>query len=118
MKIISVCRERGGSTTLCGGKRIKYLTEVYTSVYTSVMNTKFIGIKDFRSNIAEYAQQARTDGVRYIVMSRNKPLFEVKPFTEDEYLDSVVASVVKAEAEVTAGKVISHEALVKKLGLD
>jgi len=81
------------------------------------MNTKFIGIKDFRSNIAEYAQQARTDGVRYIVMSRNKPLFEVKPFTEDEYLDSVVASVVKAEAEMAEGKYHTQEEVLQELGI-
>lgn len=82
------------------------------------MNTKFIGVKDFRQNMSDYAKRAQKGDSRYIVMNRNKPLFEITPFAEDEYLDSFVASVVKAEAEVAAGKVISHEALVKKLGLD
>lgn len=82
------------------------------------MNTKFIGVKDFRQNMSDYAKRAQKGDSRYIVMNRNKPLFEITPFAEDEYLDSFVASVVKAEAEAATGKVISHEALVKKLGLD
>jgi hypothetical protein len=82
------------------------------------MNTKFIGVKDFRQNISDYAKRARNNNTRFIVMNRNKPLFEIKPFAEDEYLDSFVSSMIKAEADVAAGRVISHEALVKKLGLN
>ena len=93
------------------------MTEVYTLVYTSQMNIKFIGIKDFRSNIAEYTQQARTSGVRYIVMNRNKPLFEIKPFADDEYLDSVVASVARAEAEVVEGKYHTQKEVLQELGI-
>jgi antitoxin (DNA-binding transcriptional repressor) of toxin-antitoxin stability system len=82
------------------------------------MNTKFIGVKDFRQNMSDYAKRARKGDSRYIVMNRNKPLFEIKAFADDEYLDSFVADIARAEADVAAGRVISHEALVKKLGLD
>ena len=82
------------------------------------MNTKFIGVKEFRQNISDYVKRARKGNERFVVMNRNKPLFEIKPFAEDEYLDSFVASILEAEADVATGRVISHSELVKKLGLD
>lgn len=87
-------------------------------MYTYVMNTKFIGVKDFRQNISDYAKRAQKSDTRYIVMNRNKPLFEIKAFAEDEYLDSFISDVLKAEADVAAGRVISHNELIKKLGLE
>ena len=81
------------------------------------MITKFIGIKDFRQNISDYVQRAQNSDTRFIVMNRNKPLFEIKPFAEDEYLDSFVASVLKSEAEVNAGKFHTEEEVMKELGV-
>lgn len=81
------------------------------------MNTKFVGIKDFRKNIADYVECARAGNARFIIMNRNKPLFEIKPFAEDEYLDSFVASVVKAEAEVVKGKHHSQAEVMSELGI-
>ncbi len=81
------------------------------------MTTKFIGVKDFRQNIAGYAKQAQKGKARLVVMNRNKPLFEVKPFEEDVYLDSFVANILKAEADVKAGRVHTHEEVLKALGI-
>lgn len=81
------------------------------------MNTKFVGIKDFRKNIADYVERARVGNARFIVMNRNKPLFEIKPFAEDEYLDSFVSSVVKAEAEVAKGKYHTEAEVMAELGI-
>ncbi len=81
------------------------------------MNTKFIGVKDFRQNISDYVKRAQNSDTRFIVMNRNKPLFEIKPFAEDEYLDSFVSSVLKAEAEVEAGKFHTEEEVMKELGV-
>lgn len=67
------------------------------------MNTKFIGIKDFRQNIAGYAKQASAGTERLVIMNRNKPLFEIKPFAQDVYLDSFVESVLAAKRDVEAG---------------
>jgi len=69
------------------------------------MTTKFIGTKEFRQNIASYANQARESGVRYVVMNRTKPLFEIKSFADDVYLDEFVASIKEAERDVAAGRV-------------
>lgn len=76
------------------------------------MNTKFIGIKDFRQNIAEYIKQAQKNDVRYVVMKHNKPLCEVRPFAEGQYLDSAVQSVLDAEKEIAAGNVHSEEEIL------
>ncbi len=81
------------------------------------MNTKFIGVKDFRQNIAKYAKRAQKGDARYIVMNRNKPLFEIKAFAEDEYLDSFVADILKAEADVAHGKYSTHGEVLKELGI-
>ena len=81
------------------------------------MNTKFIGVKDFRQNISDYAKRARSSNIRFIVMNRNKPLFEIKAFAEDAYLDSFVADVLRAEADVARGNYHTHKEVLKELGI-
>jgi PHD/YefM family antitoxin component YafN of YafNO toxin-antitoxin module len=81
------------------------------------MTTKFIGIKDFRQNMAEYARLARAKTARYVVMNRNVPMFEVTPFDEDENLDYLFDKVMAAKAEADAGLVVSQDEVLAKLGL-
>lgn len=81
------------------------------------MNTQLVGIKDFRQNISDYAKRAQKGDTRVVVMNRNKPMFEIKPFAEDEYLDSFVASVLTAEAEARRGKCHSQEEVLEELGI-
>jgi hypothetical protein len=80
------------------------------------MNTKFIGVKDFRQNMASYAKMAQSKKARYVVVSRAVPLFEITPFDEDATLDSVFDRVMAAKAEVAAGKVLTHAEM--KAGLE
>ncbi len=86
-------------------------------MYTLCMNTKFVGVKDFRQDISGYAKLARESTSRFIVMNRNKPLFELKPFAEDVYLDSFVGSVLAAEADVAAGNYHTQAEVMKELGI-
>jgi PHD/YefM family antitoxin component YafN of YafNO toxin-antitoxin module len=81
------------------------------------MTTKFIGIKDFRQNMAEYAKLARAKTARYVVMSRNVPMFEVTPFDEDENLDYLFDKVMAAKAEADAGNTYTHDEVVAMLKL-
>ena len=83
-------------------------------MYTLYMTTKFIGVKEFRAGIATIAKKAREENVRYVVMNRNKPLFEIKPFAEDEYLDSFVESMLEAYSDVKADRIVSHNELMEK----
>ena len=87
---------------------ITKLTEVYTLVYTFVMNTKFVGIKEFRQNISGYAKQAQAGDSRFVIMNRNKPMFAVTPFTDQDNLSSLVADIAAARAEAAAGRTFSH----------
>jgi len=79
------------------------------------MNTKFIGIKDFRQNISKYAKGAKS--TRYIVMSHKKPLFEIKSFDEDAELDSVYEAVMRAKKDVAKGRVYTEDEVLTMLGL-
>jgi hypothetical protein len=81
------------------------------------MNTKFIGVKEFRQNMAEYARKAQSKKIRYVVMNRNKPLFEIAAFEEDENYDSLYNDIVKAKAEVAAGNFYTQEEVMKKFGV-
>ena len=81
------------------------------------MNTKFIGVKEFRQNISEYAKKARQSKSRFVIMNRSKPLFEIKPFADDVYLDTFVSDVLAAEADVAAGNFHTQEEVMKELGI-
>jgi PHD/YefM family antitoxin component YafN of YafNO toxin-antitoxin module len=78
------------------------------------MNTKFIGVKEFRQNMAQYAKQAQKKQVRYVVMNRNKPLFEISAFDEDENYDSMYEALMLAKADVAAGNFLTNEQVIKK----
>lgn len=79
------------------------------------MNTQFIGIKDFRQKIAEYAKKARVNKTRYIVVSHKKPLFEVTPFEDGETLDSFFAEIVEAKKDVAEGRVYSEKEVLEMI---
>ncbi len=81
------------------------------------MNTKFIGIKDFRQNMALYAKEARTKKSRLVVMSRNTPLFAIEPFDESESYESLYNKVTKAKADVAAGRTYSQEEIMREFGV-
>jgi PHD/YefM family antitoxin component YafN of YafNO toxin-antitoxin module len=81
------------------------------------MVTKFIGVKDFRQNMSTYAKKAQTNKVRLVVMNRNKPLFEITPFSLGDTYDSLYARVEKARSEVSKGKFHTSTDIAKSLGL-
>jgi prevent-host-death family protein len=79
------------------------------------INTKFIGVKDFRTNISDYVKRARKTNVRFVVVSHNKPLFEVTPFAEDETLDTLFADILAAQRDVKEGRVYTQEEILAEL---
>ncbi|MCA9362082.1 type II toxin-antitoxin system Phd/YefM family antitoxin [Candidatus Kaiserbacteria bacterium] len=81
------------------------------------MNTKFVGVKEFRQNISDYAKKAQQGKSRFVVMNRNKPLFEIKPFKNGEFTDEFVASVRQGEADMAAGRVYTEAEVMEKLGI-
>ena len=77
------------------------------------MNTKFVGIKEFRQNISKYAKGAKK--TRYVVVRHKKPLFEIKSFDDDESIDSLFESIQEARRDVAEGRVYTHEQIMKML---
>jgi prevent-host-death family protein len=73
------------------------------------MTTQFINVREFRTNMADYAKKARKTGARFVVTSRNKPLFELTPFAEDATLDTLFADIVVAKKDVEEGRVHSEK---------
>jgi PHD/YefM family antitoxin component YafN of YafNO toxin-antitoxin module len=82
------------------------------------MTTKFIGVREFRQNIAELYKSAQKKNVRYIVLNKNKPVFEVRTISEkDVPLERLLAITKEARAEARAGHTYSLESLEKELGI-
>lgn len=77
------------------------------------MNTKFVGIKEFRQNISEYAKKAGS--TRFIIVNHKKPLFEIKAFEKNETLDSLFASIIQAKEDVSRGRVYTQEQMLEML---
>jgi len=69
------------------------------------METKFVGVKEFRQNISDFAKQAKNAKKRFVVVNRNKPLFEIVPFAENETLDSFFNDILMAKKDVKEGRV-------------
>ncbi len=82
------------------------------------MTTKFVGIREFRQNITGLYKKAQKEGIRYIVLNKNKPFFEVRPLSEkDSSLERLLAITTEAHGDVRAGRVYSLENLEKELGI-
>ena len=50
------------------------------------MITRFVGIKQFRQNMAKISDQARKKKERLIVLRKNKPIFELRPIQAKDAL--------------------------------
>ena len=80
------------------------------------MNTRFIGVKEFRQNMAMLANKARSNGERLVVLRKNEPIFEVRPFKKGEdVLTKLLQELHQAENESEKGKVYTENEMFKKL---
>ena len=82
------------------------------------MSTKFVGMKEFRQNMAKYVRQSRRLGRSYIVTHNKKPMIKIVPLSDEEvYSESFIKSIGEAEADIRAGRTVTQEELMKKYGL-
>ena len=82
------------------------------------MKIKFIGMKDFRQNLAAYSTQAKTENTRYIILKKNVPVLEVSPIDEKKFaLEKLGYELDKAEKDISAGKFYTQEEVMKEFGL-
>ena len=80
--------------------------------------TKFIGVREFRQNISELYKTAQNKNIKYMVLNKNKPVFEVRPISEKESsLEQLIAITIEARADSKSGRIYSLESLEKELGI-
>jgi hypothetical protein len=86
-------------------------------VYTLRMTTTFVQVKEFRQNMAFYADRAKKKATkeRIVVMNRTTPLFELKPFSENATLDTLFADIQEARKDIKKKRVYSHDAVLRAL---
>ena len=82
------------------------------------MTTKLMGVREFRQNISELYKKGQKEGIRYIVLNKNTPIFEVRPLTKkDSSLERLLAVTSEARNDAKAGRVYALEDLEKELGI-
>ena len=80
------------------------------------MTTKFIGVKEFRQNIAPLYKQAMKKNIRFIVINRNKPIFDIRPLSEDDAtLESLAFQIQEARDDVKKKKTYTSKQARKLL---
>lgn len=81
------------------------------------MVTKFIGMREFRDNMAKYTKKMKK-GVRYVVLRKNVPVLEVKPIDEKQFaMERLSAELEAAEKNIREGKFYTQEEMMKQFGL-
>lgn len=81
------------------------------------MVTKFIGMREFRDNMAKYTKNTKK-GVRYIVLKKNVPVLDIRPIDEKQFaMEKLSAEIEEAREDVRAGRVYSQEEILKEFGL-
>ena len=82
------------------------------------MTTKFVGTKELRKDMASITQAAHENHDRIIVLRKNKPIFELRPLSdEDALLESFRKDIEEALEEKKKGKVTSQKDVEKLFGL-
>lgn len=83
------------------------------------MTTKFIGLKDFRQNLATYTKEAKLKNIRYIILKKNIPVLEIKSVDEKEFtLEKLAAEVIEARKQIKKGKSYTQQEILKEFGLN
>lgn len=83
------------------------------------MTTKFIGLKEFRQNLAGYTKEAKLKNVRFIILKKNVPVLEVKALDEKEFtLEELAKQTAEARKQYKAGKFYTQKQIMKEFGLN
>lgn len=82
------------------------------------MTTKTIGVREFRQNMTSYYKKALKNDWRYVVVSRNTPIYEVRPISPKvNSLEKLYKDIAEARADYKAGRVYTLEQTRKHFGL-
>ena len=82
------------------------------------MTTKFIGVKEFRQNIAKIAKSSKKNNQRLVILNRNTPILEVRPLSGKDFtLESLALDIQQGLDDAKAGRVYSQIQVEAMLGL-
>ena len=82
------------------------------------MATRFVGTKELRQDMAQITKKAQKNNERIIVLRKNKPIFELRPLSdEDSLVESFRKDIEEALLEKKNRKVKSQAQVEKMLGL-
>jgi len=82
------------------------------------METKIVGVKQFRQNIGSYYHQSIKNNWRFIVFNRNKPIFEVRPINDKkDTLEKLTADVAKAREDYKHGRTHTIKSICREFGI-
>lgn len=82
------------------------------------MTTQFIGLKDFRQNLATYTKKAQSKQIRYVILKKNTPVLSVTPIDQkDATLEKLAADIAIARTQVKRGQTYTQQQMMKEFGL-
>lgn len=82
------------------------------------MQTKLIGVREFRQNIATLYEEAKKNNLKYIVLNHNQPIFKVEPLDKkDAIIEKLAHDIEEARLDVKKGKVYDFEEVCKEFGI-
>ena len=82
------------------------------------MNTRFVGTKQLRQNMATIAKEAQKRNERIIVLRKNQPIFELRPLSkEDSLVESFRRDIEESRAQAKRGEIYSQDEVLRGLGL-
>ena len=82
------------------------------------MTTRFIGVKEFRQNMASLSAKARQKKERLILLCNNEPIFELRPLSkQDATLEALSRDLRAAEQDVKRGRTFTQAQVEKRFGL-
>ena len=68
--------------------------------------------------MAKITKDAQEKGERIIVLRKNKPIFELRPLSDEDSLsESFIREIEEARKQAKDGKVYSQEDILKEFGI-
>lgn len=82
------------------------------------MTTKFVGVKELRQSMATITSNAKRKKQRIIVLKKNKPLFELRPLSEEDIaLLTFDREIKQAQESVRLGHTYTTDEVCDMLGI-
>lgn len=88
-------------------------------MYTEgIMTIQFVGLKEFRQNLAHYTKKAKQKNTRYIVLRKNVPVLEIRAIDEKDFLLEKLSDEINlARKDVKKGNIRTQQDILKEFGV-